>query len=382
MLLVVITTMTTQAQTVQWATTINEQSGRTKPFEHLDLSLTTGSTGLGIDFASPINDLFTLRGGFSWMPPISPTMTFGVQVGDDPSTSQSKFERLSGLLNSLTGFKVNNSVDMKGVPTYYHVNLMLDVTPFRNKNWHFTAGLYLGPSNVAHAYNTTEDMPSLMAVSIYNNLYDKVISSPVLTDTENYFFTYTYGEILEQAEILDILGINIDNISDPNIRNLLYSTWASFPIQNPDGSWDSNGNFIFDIYNRIAKYGRMGIHIGDYRNDVLDEAGNIIHKQGDPYMVEPNEDSMVKAWVKVNRLKPYLGFGYGGRLSKKDDSWRISFDAGALFWGGTPKVVTHDGTDLIGDVEHVGGKVGRYVDIINQFKVFPVLNLRITKRLF
>lgn len=363
MLLVVITTMTTQAQTVQWATTINEQSGRTKPFEHLDLSLTTGSTGLGIDFASPINDLFTLRGGFSWMPPISPTMTFGVQVGDDPSTSQSKFERLSGLLNSLTGFKVNNSVDMKGVPTYYHVNLMLDVTPFRDKNWHFTAGLYLGPSNVAHAYNTTEDMPSLMAVSIYNNLYDRIAARPELL-TPEYYFMNTLGDIVGQIELLKQLGFNAD---DPMLQSIYL---------------DPNDNMLKSLFEKVHDYGRMGIHIGDYRNDVLDEAGNIIHKQGDPYMVEPNEDSMVKAWVKVNRLKPYLGFGYGGRLSKKDDSWRISFDAGALFWGGTPKVVTHDGTDLIGDVEHVGGKVGRYVDIINQFKVFPVLNLRITKRLF
>ena len=53
-----------------------------------------------------------------------------------------------------------------------------------------------------------------------------------------------------------------------------------------------------------------------------------------------------------------------------------------MFWGGTPKVVTHDGTDLVNDVDNVRGKVGDYVEIIKKFKVFPVLNLRITRRLF
>ena len=96
----------------------------------------------------------------------------------------------------------------------------------------------------------------------------------------------------------------------------------------------------------------------------------------------PDENSMVKAWAYANRIKPYVGFGYGGRLLKKDDSWHVSFDCGAMFWGGVPKVVTHDGTDLVNDVRNIPGKVGDYVDIIKNFHVFPVLNLRLTKRLF
>jgi hypothetical protein len=69
-------------------------------------------------------------------------------------------------------------------------------------------------------------------------------------------------------------------------------------------------------------------------------------------------------------------------MIKGNDHWQVSFDCGAMFWGGTPKVVTHDGTDLINDVENVRGKVGDYIDIIKQVKVFPVVNLRISYRLF
>ena len=114
----------------------------------------------------------------------------------------------------------------------------------------------------------------------------------------------------------------------------------------------------------------MGVRIGDYVSD------------GSPYIVEPDENSMVKAEVRVNTFKPYVGFGYGGRLVKGDDRYKISFDCGAMFWGGTPSILTHDGTDLAKDVRNVRGKVGDYVKLVKNVKVFPVLNVRITRTLF
>ena len=83
-----------------------------------------------------------------------------------------------------------------------------------------------------------------------------------------------------------------------------------------------------------------------------------------------------------NNFKPYLGFGYEGRLMKNNDRYLISFDCGAMFWGGTPSILTHDGTDLAKDVRDIGGKVGTYVDLIKGVKVFPILNVRLTKTIF
>ena len=62
-----------------------------KPVSHLDFSLTTGSTGLGFDVSMPINDVFSLRAGYAFMPHVKHMMHFGVDVGDDPAESQSKF---------------------------------------------------------------------------------------------------------------------------------------------------------------------------------------------------------------------------------------------------------------------------------------------------
>ena len=326
-----------------------------KPFSHLDFSLTGGSTGLGFDVSMPINEVFSLRAGYAFMPHVNHTMHFSVDVGDNPAESQRKFDKLSGLLEQLTGNKVDNAVDMVGKPTYWNWKLLVDVKPFRNKHWHLTAGVYLGSREVAKAANSIEDMPSLMAVSIYNSIYYRALND----------------------EPVVVIG--------------------STELYHPE------------LQQKLVDYGRMSIAMGEYKHDVLYSedvvtteggfvdgeylpAGTVIHhandpedpqyRAGDTYRVVPDENSMVKAWAYAKRLKPYLGFGYGGRLLKKDDSWHVSFDCGAMFWGGTPEIVTHDGTDLINDVRNVRGKVGDYVDIIKKFQVFPVLNLRITKRLF
>ena len=336
----------------------------TKPFSHLDLSLTTGSTGIGFDVSMPINDVFSVRAGYAFMPHLIHTMHFGVDVGEDPTTSQEKFNKMADLLESLTGNKVDNVVEVEGKPTYWNWKLLVDVKPFRNKHWHLTAGVYFGSHEIAKAVNAVEDMPSLMAVSIYNSIYNRVMNGDPLVTIGQTAYTITY---------------------DPFEPESLGST----------------------LYQKLENNGRMSIYMGDYTHDVLyDEdvvapeggliidgvfymPGDVIHAKGEvkypagsAYRVVPDENSMVKAWAYANRIKPYVGFGYGGRLLKKDDSWHVSFDCGAMFWGGVPKVVTHDGTDLVNDVRNIPGKVGDYVDIIKNFHVFPVLNLRLTKRLF
>lgn len=313
---------------------VNTYQGILKPhywkehniFQHLDASLTLGTTGIGIDVSSPIGDYVNLRAGFDFMPHFHHNMTFLVEVGDDPSKSASKFARLSGLLEGLTGYKVDNGIDMVGVPTLYNFKLLVDVFPFKNnKKWHVTAGFYFGSSKIAKAYNTTEDMPSLMAVGIYNNLYDRIAAGePIFEDT---FLPYEMEE-------------------------------------------------------KVLNYGRMGVHVGDYSRDIYDDQGQLIHEKGKPYMMESDENGMAKASVKVNSFKPYLGIGYGGRLFKKSDEYHVAVDCGLLFWGGTPSIITHDGTDLSKDVENIIYRVGDYVDLLKGFKVFPVLNVRFTKTIF
>lgn len=316
----------TMAQT---ATTPNK-----KLFQHLELGVTAGSTGLGVELAAPIGKMVQVRTGFSYMPEFEPTMNFGVQVGDDPAESQTKFENMSAILENMVGHDVKNSIDMIGDPNIYNWNVMVDVFPFKNnRHWHVTAGFFLGPSTFAKACNSTADMTSLLAVDMYNNMYDFFVE-------ERYWDEPLYGDIY----------------LDPDMGATMKS--------------------------KLEYYGRMGMPLGKYAHDVYDSEGNVVHQKGDTYVMTPDENSMVKARVKVNKFKPYVGFGYKGRLSKRNDRFNIAFDAGVMMWGGTPSLITHDGTDLIKDIDDVPGKVGKYADLLEAFKVYPLLNLRITYRLF
>lgn len=305
-------------------------------FNHMDLSFTAGSTGIGFDIATPIGDYVQLRAGLDFMPRWEQKLHFDIQSFDnDGNVLNQKFDKLSSMMYDLTGYKVDANIDMIGRPTYWNFKFLVDVYPFRNKHWHFTAGFYWGPSKIAEAYNTTEDAPSLFAVGMYNHIYWGV--------------DQTY------------------NHHNPT------------PVISYDGREIYLDPFIEE---KILNMGRMGIHVGDYAHDIYDAEGNIIHKEGEPYRMEPDENSMVWANAYVNSFKPYLGFGYGGRLIKGNDNYHISFDCGVLFWGGTPDCITHDGTNLTKDVRDINGKVGRYVDLMSSFKLFPVLNVRLTRKIF
>ncbi len=315
-----------------------DNSDSFKMFNHLDLGITLGTTGIGIDAAMPVGNYVKLRTGFEVLPRFNYNMDFGVESFDEEGVpTGSSIEKMSELLYSLTGFKTDQNITMKGKPTLWNFKFLIDIYPFKNnKHWHITAGFHWGPSKIAEAVNAIEDSPSLFAIGMYNHLYD-----------------------------------------------IAYKDWV-LGIATPIIETESTGPIFLDpaIEKKLVSYGRMGIPLGKYSHDITDAEGNIIYKKGDNYYMEPNENSMVYADASTNSFKPYLGFGYEGRLIKGNDKYKIGFDAGVMFWGGTPSIVTHDGTDLINDVEDIRGKVGDYVDLVKKFKVYPVLNLRITRTIF
>lgn len=314
-------------------------------FQHLDVSVNAGTSGIGFDVASPIGNYVQLRAGYEFMPHFHVGVDFPVEVGGEPAAKydkngkrvESRFDRLAANLKEMTGIEVDDHVEMIGKPTMNNFKLLVDVFPFKNnKHWHFTAGFYLGPSQIARADNAIDAMPSLMAVDMYNHIYDRV---------ENFWET---GE--------PIMVLNIGG--------------ASYPIELAPAQVQS-----------VLANGRMGFTLGQYKEDMYSESGLLIHKKGDPYVLEPGPDHQVHVYAKTNSFKPYLGFGYGGRLVKGRDDWKVSFDAGLLFWG-KPDLYTHDGTNLTKDIENITGKVGDYVDFFKGLVVYPSVSVRFTKTIF
>ena len=356
-----------QTETTQQVPVLNEKHSEYIPvaqywkehniFQHLDLSVSAGTTGIGIDLASPIGEYFQLRAGFDYMPRFTAKMKFDVMIGDQPARQydangnriETSFDRMQVMLHDFTGVTADDHVDMIGKPTMNNVKLLLDFFPFKNnKHWHVTAGFYWGPSKFAEAVNSTESMNSLIALSIYNNLYDK--SYIHINGDENGNHPPQY--ILQVPDPDDPDGKKMPVSLDPQIEQ------------------------------RILAFGRMGFHLGDYARDIYDSNGELLHAKGDPYIMEGDENNMVKVTAKSNSFKPYLGIGYRGRLVKNRDDWKISVDAGVMFWGGKPDLYLHDGINLTEDITNIKGQVGDYVDLFKKFTVFPNLSVRFTKTLF
>ena len=308
---------------------------------HLDVGLSMGVTGIGVELSMPVGNSVRVRTGYDWMPQFHKNMSFGIQVGNEVENKydsqgnrvETKFDKLAKSLEEFTGNKIDDQVELIGKPTLNNWKVLVDVYPLRNKQWHVTAGFFLGPANIAKAYNRTEEMQSLLALDMYNNIHDKV-------ENEEPIFN---GVVLDRYE----------------------------------GAGKT-----------ILEYGRMGMGVGEYKNIFeTDEAGNVVlDDQGNPvrktYIMEPDNDGMVKATMRVNSFKPYLGFGYRGLVNKRDKRTYIAFDCGVLFWGGKPKVITHDGVDLVNDLVNVRGSVGDYVDLVRKFTVCPHISVSISRTLF
>ena len=118
-------------------------------FQHLDVSVTAGTTGIGFDVASPVTEWAQLRLGYEFMPRFTKRMSFEMTINGQPARSydedgnrqETRFDKLNNFMYSYTGFDMEDHADMIGKPTLNNLKLLVDVFPFKNnRRWHFTAG--------------------------------------------------------------------------------------------------------------------------------------------------------------------------------------------------------------------------------------------------
>lgn len=161
----------------------------------------------------------------------------------------------------------------------------------------------------------------------------------------------------------------------------------------------TNGKLLFDVYpfKRSSFHITAGAYFGsskpvkaynkedgvlqgvsDYNNAV--EAGTIsaqkIGVELDDYLLEPDDDGNVDAYIKTSSFKPYLGVGFGRAVPKKRVGFM--FELGVQFWG-SPKVYCEDKKVEESDVDGDGGSI---LKTISKISVYPTLNFRICGRIF
>lgn len=345
-----------------------------KPFDFhkLELGVSVGSTGIGLDLALPVNDYLRVRSGITYFPGFRARSSFVEELmvkeedTEDEIARKKRMEAMMTFMSEFSDCDVDNVVDMIVQPTFVNFKLLVDVFPFRNnKHWYGTVGFYVGPSRIIKAENSTEDAATLVAAKLYNKIYKYV----------------AYDEALPNIPISGIGNQNFDAIL---------------------GSHQ-------DMKDKMLQYGPIGVPLGLYKDG-----------SGAAIMI-PDNQGMAKVNIKTNAFRPYVGIGYKTELSK-DKRFLFNLNAGALIWGGTPKMLAENmytmsynteyelWTDLYkisGPDEHadevhfdpatpttvdlqrdvtglVGAprKIGDMVNLVNYFKVYPVVNFTFSYKLY
>lgn len=312
-------TSVTQQVPIQKDVVVKPESTRSC-FTKFEAGVSVGTTGIGINLGTNLGSHFRLRAGVDFTPRFNVPMSFSLQsYTDGGGINTGNFDKMKRYMKKLTGFEVDDRVDIDGQPTMTNFKMLLDYYPWTDKGWRVTAGFYWGSRRVAKAVNNIKEMPSLLAVNIYNHFYDFIMSDAA--------------------------------IDDPIFRDIYLDPFM-----------------VDEIREDLANEGYMGIHIGDY-------------KDGRPYMMQPDKDGLVKVNAFVNRFKPYFGVGYTGELDK-ERRFKLDVDLGMMMWGGSPSLITHDGTNLTTQVKDIKGKPGDYVKLMKAFKVYPILSVSLSYNIF
>lgn len=340
-----------------------QQTDPQPPF-HLDVAGIVGTRKVGVELSTPITTDVTLRAGATFFTMTDKTgISLPIQTGEaDPDLSAAenlmlfndRFNKVNEFISQFSGYDMDSQVKMQSKMSHTNFHLIADITPLRNKHWFVSAGFYYGNSEVTEVVNHKSHTSTLMGMSIWNSMYQKVMAEEPIINHKGIavYLPYDFEEAIrtEYGEMAMVAG-----------------TYKRDIVATEDIAWD------YSAYDPIT---------GDVlhqEGDVRYHKGDIIHHKGDTYYLEPNSVNMFRLTQHVSKLKPYIGAGYRGRLTKNGRS-QILVDMGVMYISKN-HITFHDGMRLGRDVTSPLADDVEY-GILRGSHFEPSLSVRITYRLF
>lgn len=290
-------------------------------FQHLDVALSLGTSGIGIELAAPVCEFAQVRLGYEFMPHFKKSLSADLMIGNEKAIQydektgyrkETSYDEVRDFMYGEAGYDLRDHIDMTSRLNMQNFKFLVDIFPLaNNKKLHFTVGFYWGPSEYAKIESDAASNSSIACVDAYNK-----------------YFT------------------------------------------------------LPDVPGEIAGLGTGGFVMGKFKSDIKDADGKIIAKAGDTYKMTGGSKGSIMIPVKVNSFKPYLGVGYESNLLKKRNDIKFAITGGLMFWGGTPSMYTPDGVDLVKDVDGLTGNMDSYVKWKSKLKAYPAITFRIIKNIF
>lgn len=179
---------------------LRAQSADRQWLNHVEAAVTAGTDGVGFDLSMSVNEHVRVRTGFSYMPRFHFKIDMGVSLEDgfeqglneeQKKEQKQKLKQLLGMLDDLTGIHADDVVAVQITPIFYNGKILVDWYPWHQKNWHLTAGLYVGPSHVGMARNYDDETAFLLALNGYNTIYQHIVNQEPIMDVGGMGFEFT-----------------------------------------------------------------------------------------------------------------------------------------------------------------------------------------------
>ena len=193
-------------------------------------------------------------------------------------------------------------------------------------------------------------------------------------------------------DVLSAHGINTDDLP----KNIEVEGKASlvtehilldiFPFKNSSFHLTTGiyfgGSKVIKVYNK--KEGVLSL--ANTYNDYVSQNPIVAKKYGltpagiqlGNYFLTPDDEGNVNAYIKTNKIRPYIGLGFG-RSVPTEHHLACQFDIGVQLLG-TPKVYIQDDPDPLTE-QDTEGKDGGLIKAISKSNVYPCLSLRLVGRI-
>lgn len=382
----------------------------TKPFQHIDVAVTGGTSGFGFDLATPLWKWGQLRVGGVFRPFRTYGATFSLNMGDEEigekiNIPNERFDMMSNMMYSFTNTYPDKRVTMLGDLKMNDFKMLVDVFPVKkHRNFHVTVGFYYGNGTLISANVKQEYLKTLAAVNTFNTMYKRALGKESLMDIEGIASdagitldgSLVFSSTIERLRRWGRINTEIVRSVDDGNGNITYYDANDMVVKTVNRYAD----FLPDEYVTNTRYSMTGANVGmgKYSRDVIAEEdvyydysveldnpyyvtdasdpsgyreeryvrdengteikkgnihyhkGDVIYKAGDDVRLVPDEDNMIITEGKTNKFKPYVGVGYTLPVTK-DKKLCVSVDAGVWIWGGHPKVEVSQpiGVDISGN---------------------------------
>ena len=352
-------------------------------FNHMDLGVNIGTVGIGIEVAVPVSNYVRIRAGYNYMPRFSLHANFPIEtrnggigkylekiknvdiekkaaeIGVD--LNQPEFRQYKEMADKFSNVERKDNVTMNLKPNMHQFKFLVDVLPFVNKHWNFTAGFFVGNSDIGDAKNQDKETLLLEAVNAYNQLYINYCQHGI---GDNIY----YDKLDDIFYKNGIAGIPLGYFANGN---------KAMMVPDKDGTVRAEMKIT-----KVRPYVGFGYntHLSRNKKWNLHVDAGVLFLCGKPkvyvdnvYSIDPNapavlyDNSFGMPQNNFDIIHPNLDYDY----ISGDKSQQMFF---------VDQPLQH--VDLMNDLHNIPGKVGDLVKTISNFKAYPNVSVTFSYRLY